>query len=146
MTRKVTLFHVCAFEIALILLVPLSSNSFALSNGQLYQYCKPFADRAFEAKTNDDLTCVTYFRGVADSGVLTCNSLKGVIASPKLSLEQKIVGRAIMESEGLGPASGAQLKPAIQIFVIGMAESPEKWEEIAVSFAHDSLRKVTPCK
>ena len=30
----------------LILLVPLSSNTFAMSAGDLYKYCKPYADRA----------------------------------------------------------------------------------------------------
>ena len=132
--------------LTLILVVPLSLDSFALSNGRLYQYCKPFADRAFEAKTNDGLTCATYFRGVADSGLLTCNSLKGVIASPQLSPEEKIVGRAIMESEGLAPTDGSKLKPAIQLFVNKMAASPEEWDSGAIWAVHNSIQKVAPCK
>ena len=130
----------------LIFLVPLSSHSFALSNGQLYQYCKPFADRAFEGKTTDDLMCVSYFRGVADSGLRNCGILKDIIARPDVSTEQKAVFNAAMLSAGLGFTDGEKLKPAIQLFVNEMATVPEKWDAMAIWVAHSSIQKVAPCE
>jgi hypothetical protein len=61
--------------LTLILLVPLSSNAFAMTAGDLYRYCKPYADRAFKAENNNDLLCLMYFRGVADSGLRLCASV-----------------------------------------------------------------------
>jgi hypothetical protein len=132
--------------LSLILLVPLTSSSFAMSTGDLYQYCKPFADRAFEGKTSDDLACVTYFRGVADSGFKTCATIKEVITKPELSAEQKAVFNVVMTTEGLAFADGSKLKPAIQLFVNEMAASPEKWDSGAIWRVYNSLQKVAPCE
>ena len=57
-----------------------------------------------------------------------------------------MVGRAIMEIEGLELANGAQLKPAIQLFVNEMQALPEEWESNAISAVHNSLQKIAPCE
>ena len=51
-----------------------------------------------------------------------------------------------MEIEGLELANGAQLKPAIQLFVNEMQALPEEWESNAISAVHNSLQKIAPCE
>lgn len=137
--------------LTLTLLVSLSSNSFAITNGQLYQDCKPFADRAFKGETHADVSCVAYFRGVSDFGVDLCASLKSAADNPDTDMPNmkpalSIAYGSIATVSGLGLASGDTFMAAIQLFVNEMAASPEKWEGMAAGAVHASLRKVAPCE
>ncbi|MDA9882640.1 hypothetical protein N8Z70_02415 [Candidatus Puniceispirillum sp.] len=134
------------FFSTVILLLSLSSNAHAFSGGDLYKKCKPFADRAFEAKTIDDLSCVTYFRGIADGGYRLCLVLKGLITMSGVTRDDKDAYEAVMINEGLGATNADQLLPAIQMFVNEMAAEPEKWKGSAVFVTHKSLKKVAPCE
>ena len=134
------------FFSTVILLLSLSSNAHAYSGGDLYKKCKPFADRAFEAETVDDLSCVTYFRGVADSGGRLCFVLKGLIAMPGITRDDKDTYEAVMINEGIGTVKLDQMLPAIQMFVNEMAAEPEKWQTSAIFVTHKSLQKVAPCE
>jgi len=53
--------------LTLILLVPLSSNSFAMTNEVLYKWRKPYADRAFKIEKHLDIKCLAYFTGALES-------------------------------------------------------------------------------
>ena len=101
--------------LTLILLVPLSSNCFAISNGELYESCKPFSGRVFEVKTSADMACLAYFRGIADTGEQICGSVKEVIARPDISTDEKAVLNSVILIYGIGFTGNNKLKPAIQL-------------------------------
>jgi hypothetical protein len=58
--------------LTLILLVTLSSSSFAVTNEGLFKICKPYADRAFKMKETDDLSCLAYVTGALEYANLIC--------------------------------------------------------------------------
>ncbi len=132
--------------LTLILLVPLSSNAFAMSAGDLYKYCKPYADRAFEAGAAKDLACVTYFRGVADSGRRICSNMKAAISAVGEDTDFADGLRSVQKIEGLGSLSGNNMTAAIQSFVNEMSTKPEDWGFIPVQFVHGALKKFVPCE
>ena len=132
--------------LTLILLVPLSSNTFAMSAGDLYKYCKPYADRAFEAKATNDLVCVTYFRGVADSGKNICANMKAAVSAIGEGSEFAAGLRSVQEIEGLGSLTGNNMEAAIQSFVNEMSTKPEDWRFIPVQYVHAALKKLAPCE
>lgn len=132
--------------LSLFLLAPLSSNAFAMSAGDLYKYCKPYADRAFEAKATNDLVCVTYFRGVADSGKNICANMKAAVSAIGEDNQFAAGLLSVQEIEGLGSLKGNNMNAAIQSFVNEMSTNPEKWDFIPVQYVHGALQKIVPCE
>ena len=132
--------------LTLILLVPLSSNAFAMTVGDLYKFCKPYADRAFEYESSKDLICIAYFRGVADSGLRICTNMKAAI--PAVGEDSKFAAglRSVQEIEGLGSLTGNNMEAAIQSFVNEMSTKPEDWRFIPVQYVHGALKKLAPCE
>jgi len=130
----------------LILLVPLSSNTFAMSAGDLYKYCKPYADRAFKSESIDDLTCVTYFRGVADTGKNICTNMKAAIPAVGEDSDFAAGLRSVQKIEGLGSVNHNDMDAAIQSFVNEMSTKPENWRFLPVQYVHAALQKLVPCK
>ena len=134
-----------ALILIMILLVPLSSKSFAMDAGGLYQNCKPYADRAFKGLNSDDLICLTYFRAVADSGWRVCNGIKAALSrfgdenklAPGLTLARRAEGLGLLDDN---------VNAAIQSFVNEMSSNPEKWRYSPIQYVHSSLRKLAPCK
>jgi len=131
--------------LSLVLLVPLSSSSFAMNAGDLYKYCKPFADRAFNAEKNDDLLCLMYFRGVADSGFNLCSKMKSAISTVGEESPLAPGLRAVQDFEGLAK-QGDNMHPAIQSFVNEISTKPEKWGFLPIQYVHSALKKLSPCK
>ena len=132
--------------LTLILLVPLSSNAFGMNAGELYKHCKPFADRAFEAKATNDLICVTYFRGVADTGKNICANMKAAVSAIGEGSDFVAGLRSVQEIEGLGSLTGNNMEAAIQSFVNEMSTKPEDWRFIPVQYVHGALKKLAPCE
>ena len=132
--------------LTLILLGPLSSNAFAMTVGDLYKYCKPYADRAFESTASNDLICITYFRAVADSGLRICTNMKAAISA--LGEDGKYAAglRTVQKIDGLGSHTGNIITAAIQSFVNGMSTKPEKWRFPPVQYVHFTLKKLIPCE
>jgi len=97
--------------------VALSTPAHAMSNGDLYQFCKPYADRAFKAEAANDLACIGYFKGTADAGSRTCDNLGRVVEIIDASDEVKANFLLLTSMEGIGEITEADMRAAIQDFI-----------------------------
>ena len=114
------------------------NNANALSNESLYKLCKPYADRAFDLKTEEDLLCIYYTSGVLDSSENLCFVMSGAAKEDT----------SIAFARGFFGTSNAHEKKdsIIQAYVNKMKNSPEKWEFVASDALREVSRQIAPCE
>lgn len=117
-----------------------------LSNGKLYENCKPFVDRAFSSPDVAAVTCIGFFRGIADAGHRICTNWEHIITDDQYPTEARKAISIVRSYEGLKLVKEGDLKAAVQHYVNGMSKTPEKWQYIASLDVHNSLKKMAPCE
>ena len=66
--------------ITTLFLILLSQNASATTIGELYKYCKPYADSGFNIPSNDIVetaeafSCMFYFKGIVDVVRMGCDT------------------------------------------------------------------------
>lgn len=120
----------------------ISSATFAggnLSNGSLYKYCKPYSDRAFQAETQDDLTCVMYFTGAVNSLAYICT----VLQSERYSALPDHLTSPTKSVFAVSPEF--EIKPIIQSYVNDMKMKPSDWKYSSTSDIMEHAKAMYPC-
>jgi hypothetical protein len=123
--------------LTLILLVPLSSNSVALTNELLYKWCKPFADRAFDAKTKEDLLCKLYIAGALEYAKNLCFVMEDPAKTDKTQA---------MTRSWFGASEDANIDALIQAYVNKMKNEPNNWDYRPNSELRQLFSELAPCK
>ena len=123
--------------LSLVLLVPLSSNAFAMINEDLYKMCKPYADRAFKAQETLDLGCVSYVTGALEYADFICSSLSGAAKeSQDLAISRSF----------FGASRYANKSAVIQAYVNKMKNEPDKWKHTPNEALREVFTEVAPCE
>lgn len=126
--------------LTLILLVSLSSNSFAMNNESLYKWCKPYADRAFKMEVNNDLGCLAYITGAADYADLVCFTMNlQVKKEPREIFIQSYFGATV-------DANNKNVDALIQAYLNKMKNEPEKWQYSPKESLREIFTELMPCE
>lgn len=123
--------------LTLILLVPLSSSSFAITNETLYKYCKPYADRAFEMKDNNDISCLAYVTGAWEYANGICFIM--------IEAAKNDSGAAYARSF-FGASGDVNSDALIQAYVNKMKNEPERWKYTPNTAIREIFTEVAPCE
>ena len=123
--------------LTLILLVPLSSNAFAMTNEVLYKWCKPYADRAFKVEENLDVKCLAYFTGALEYANHICYIMTDAAKND--------TGSAFARSF-FGASEDANSEALIQAYVNKMKNEPERWRYTPNAALREVFTKVAPCE
>lgn len=123
--------------LTLILLVPLSSNSFAMTNESLYKWCKPFADHAFEVEDSDDISCLAYITGAFEYADLICFTMSEA-AEDNIS--------SSFTRSYFGANADINNNAVIQAYVNKMKNEPENWEYSPNEALRQVFTEVAPCE
>ena len=137
----------CIFS--LFALFSAHNSALAFTNGDLYEKCKPFADRAFKPTVDSargDFTCSTYFRAAADFGWQFCESYGKLINDGEFSGETRSALSIARSLSGLSFVGEAEMKAAIQDYVNEMAKNPEQWKYNPSFDVQTSFKKISPCE
>lgn len=123
--------------LTLILLVPLSSNSFAITNESLYKWCKPFADSAFKFEQDSDFSCTAYVYGALEYANNVCLIAK--------ELAKRDTSHFITTSF-FGASEDANRNSVIQAYVNKMKNEPEQWGYTPNEALRQVFTEIAPCK
>ena len=123
--------------LTLILLVPLSSSSFAMTNEGLYKWCKPWADRAFEMKEYDDLNCLAYVTGALEYAIHICYIMTEAAKEDSSSAYARSF---------FGASKDANPRAVIQAYVNKMKNEPERWKYTPNAALQKVFTEVAPCE
>lgn len=108
----------------------------ATSIGTLVEWCKPYANRGFEVKADEDVYCVTTLKAINESYVANCVWVKAA----------KEQGDAIHPALVQFLASGdAPINALIQSFLNWAEANPGKWNTTPSSYQFKWLSKEWPC-
>ena len=122
-----------------ILLVSLSSNSHAISNGDLYSICKPFADRKFELQEPADFVCQSYFFGTIEYGQYLCQQMEEAAKrSPNDVFTRSFFGAS---ENALN-----EIQAIMQAYIENVKAEPNVWSYAPQSEIREIIWKLAPCK
>jgi len=121
----------------------LSFDAYASTNGDIYKYCRKYADRSFQFEESSDVICFSYFAGIRDFGRSICKGWKKV-SDQTQSTEAKEQIKIFLSMEGVGDLKN--LDAALQHYVNKMKNEPERWDFRADYAVLESLQAIAPCK
>ena len=128
-------------KVTIIILTILSvifpiSGANAIESGTLVEYCRPFANRGFEPKVDEDALCVAVISSIENSYSANCTWLKAA----------KMNGETISTNLVRFIASGdAPINALTQAFLNWAEANPGKWEITPSSYAFQWLSAEWPC-
>lgn len=133
---------------AVFLSIVLSALAFsfdanAATNGDIYKFCKKYADRSFEYKEPTDLVCVGYFGAVRDFGQTICNTWLKQAENAQLT-EAKIEIKLFLRMHGI--SSPIDMNAAIQSYINTMQKYPQLWAKQADFNVQESIQALAPCE
>ena len=120
----------------------------AANVGLIYEWCKPFADRAFKLENTKDLACQVYFQGIADTAGQLCFLAKDRDYKDKVKAlggEAALIGVEHLlqfSSDDFSKNKNA----VIQMFVNDAKDHPENWDTAASTIVLMLARSVNPCE
>lgn len=118
-----------------------SGTAYAYTVGEVYGWCKPFADKAFVGREVTDGVCLSYVNGFRDTQQLTCEMLKFHLSEGSISKDDKIwLNRDFFASDA------DDIKATIQSFVNWAADNPDKWSEEFTSRGFYWMSNDYPCE
>ena len=103
--------------------IPQKTN--AMTNGGLYEFCKPFADSGFKASSSEDLMCVGYVMGVGETADLAYCHIK--------------------TSFGF-PFNSSSFNAVVQDYVNRMKSEPNLWTNTAAADVLISILRINGSK
>ena len=116
--------------ITALFLIVFSQSAGALTNQDLYEYCKPYADAAFDFSKMEDpinsIVCITYFTAIGSLIGQACDS-----------------NSINYEIDGMKPNYEPQnLDATVQDYVNKISEMPKYWRfdaSLAVALSHKNI-------
>ena len=132
--------------LAAIAFVILVTPSWRFTNGDLLQYCKPFANNAFKfdgLNTDESFKanlCYSYIMGQVDAGNFLCDSIN-IMIKEDISKNPREAGAIAMMFGN--SAKRSQLNAVIQTFINYAEANPKDWEYRVNAMAW--LTKDYPC-
>lgn len=120
-------------------LVLLMTNNYAsaMTNEGLYKWCKPFADRAFSANTEEDLYCKGYILGALEYAKGLCYTMEN---QAKTDATQAYV------RSFFGAAEDANINALIQAYVNKMNNEPNRWDYTPSAALRQVFNELAPCE
>ena len=119
---------------AILLFCFAPTAAFSLTNGKLFEYCKPYADRAFKLQNVTDQVCDTYVVATAMYASRMCFDV-GRNNSEAMKL---FAGDKDMDM--------TKIRAIIQTYVNEMAKNKSKWDYEASNESSKAITKTAPCK
>jgi len=121
----------------------LSFDAYASTNGDIYKYCRKYADRYFQFEESSDVICFSYFAGIRDFGRSICQGWKKV-SDQTQSTEAKVQIESFRSMDGVGDLKN--IDAVVQHYVNKMKNEPERWDFRADYAVLESLQAIAPCK
>lgn len=118
--------------ITMLLVSLLAVESKALSNEDLYKWCKSYVDQGFEIETITDAYCIGVFDGISSLAADTCTIAR---KTPEGVLYFLSIDRTKYSRDA-----------AIQSYVNTIKNEPEKWTSGAHGEALEAAKSIAPCE
>lgn len=114
-----------------------ANTATALTNEELYEWCKPFADSGFKSTSDGSLLCAAYIAGAIDNASVICDELEDLAKSnSSLASVRSFFGGKYETSN----------KALIQAYVNKMKNEPEKWRYGAHGEVLEAIKAIAPCE
>ena len=108
-----------------------------MTNEALYKYCKPYADRAFEIKETNDLSCLAYVTGAWEYANHICSVM---IEAAKNDSDSAVI------RSFFGASRDVNSDALIQAYVNKMKNEPERWQYSPHTAMREVFSEVAPCE
>jgi len=126
-------FKAAIFTTLATLIVTLSTPAHALTNGDLYRWCKKLSDNGFEGSEVTDGVCYGYFIGISSLAADNCDISKEAGMPEILAL-------IAADREKINQDA------AIQKYVNTIKNEPEKWQDGAHGDVLVAIKAIAPCE
>ena len=114
-----------------------ASAATALTNEELYEWCKPFADSGFKSTSDGSLLCAAYIAGAIDNASVICDELEDLAKSnSSLASVRSFFGGKYETSN----------KALIQAYVNKMKNEPSRWKYNPSNAMSEVIREIATCE